>query len=126
MKSFLKEFKEFAFKGNVLDLAVAVIIGAAFGTVISSLVNDVLMPLISTIFGATDTFASLHLGQIMYGRFINSVINFLIVAFSIFVVVKTFNAMKKEKAVEEVETPVVEASKEEKLLAEILEVLKSK
>lgn len=108
----LKEFKEFIARGNVIDLAVAVIMGAAFGPIVTSLVNDIIMPPIGLIFGGgafRDLFIALN-GQgyatlaaareasapvIAYGTFINTIINFLIVAFSIFVLVKQVNRMKK-------------------------------
>jgi large conductance mechanosensitive channel len=110
----LKEFKEFAMRGNVLDLAVAVIIGGAFGKIITSFVNDVLMPPIGLLLGGVDfsnLFISLN-GQsypsltdataagaptINYGLFLNTVIDFLIVAFVIFFIVRTMNRMKKEE-----------------------------
>ena len=110
-----KEFKEFTIRGNVLDLAVAVIIGAAFGTIITSLVNDVLMPPIGLLLGHMDfkdlfitlngqTYASLAAAKtagapvVAYGQFLNTVINFLIVAFVIFLVVKQVNRFKKPVA----------------------------
>jgi large conductance mechanosensitive channel len=108
----LKEFKEFAMRGNVVDLAVGVIIGAAFGTIVSSLVKDIIMPPIGLLLGGVDfsdlfinlsgqEFASLAEAQaagaatINYGLFINALINFLIVAFAIFLLVKQINRMKK-------------------------------
>jgi large conductance mechanosensitive channel len=111
----LKEFKEFAMRGSVLDLAVAVIIGAAFGTIITSLVNDVLMPPMGLLLGHMDfkdlfvtlgggTYATLAAAKaagapvIAYGQFLNTVINFLIVAFAIFLVVKQANRFKKPVA----------------------------
>ncbi|MCX6623691.1 MAG: large conductance mechanosensitive channel protein MscL [Acidobacteria bacterium] len=111
----LKEFKEFVMRGNVLDLAVAVIIGAAFGATVTSMVNDIIMPPIGMILGHMDfkeLFISLN-GQayatmavakaasapvIAYGQFLNTVINFLIVAFVIFMVVKTANKLKRQPA----------------------------
>jgi large conductance mechanosensitive channel len=94
----LKEFKEFAMRGNVLDLAVAVIIGGAFGKIIASLVNDVLMPLIGLVMGGVN-FSELALtvgeASIKYGAFIQSIIDFIIVAFVIFMIVRTMNRMKK-------------------------------
>lgn len=120
----LKEFKEFTMRGNVLDLAVAVIIGAAFGTIIASLVNDVLMPPIGLLLGHMDfkdlfltlsggTYASLAAAKaagapvIAYGQFLNTIINFLIVAFVIFLVVKQVNRFKKP-----VEAPATPATKD--------------
>jgi len=104
----LKEFKDFAMKGNVVDMAVGIIIGAAFGKIISSLVSDVLMPPIGVLMGNVD-FSSLALTlkeksgdvpavTIKYGVFINTVIDFLIVAFAIFVVIKQMNRLKKPEA----------------------------
>lgn len=94
----LKEFKEFVMRGNVLDLAVAVIIGGAFGKIVGSLVTDILMPVIGLILGGID-FSGLtfQLGQatITYGMFINNIINFIIIAFVIFLIVKAANAAKK-------------------------------
>ena len=104
----IKEFKEFAMKGNVLDMAVGIIIGAAFGKIVSSLVSDVVMPPIGVVLGNVD-FSSLAITlreksgdvpavAIRYGVFINTVIDFLIVAFAIFVVIKQMNRLKKPEA----------------------------
>ncbi|NUQ85157.1 MAG: large conductance mechanosensitive channel protein MscL [Anaerolineales bacterium] len=94
----LKEFKDFAMRGNVMDLAIAVIIGGAFGKIIASLVNDVLMPLIGLLLGGLD-FSGLAItvrdASINYGLFVQSVVDFLIVAFVIFMLVRTMNRMKK-------------------------------
>jgi large conductance mechanosensitive channel len=94
----LKEFRDFALRGNVMDLAVAVIIGGAFGKIIASLVNDVLMPLIGLILGGLD-FGSLSFtvkdAVVNYGKFIQSIVDFTIVAFVIFMIVRTMNRMKK-------------------------------
>ena len=94
----LKEFREFAMRGNVLDLAVAVIIGGAFGKIIASLVNDVLMPLIGLVMGGVN-FSELAVtvgeASIKYGAFIQSIIDFIIVAFVIFMIIRTMNRMKK-------------------------------
>lgn len=94
----LKEFKDFAMRGNVMDLAIAVIIGGAFGKIIASLVNDVLMPLIGLLLGGLD-FSGLAItvrdASINYGLFIQSVVDFIIVAFVIFMLVRTMNRMKK-------------------------------
>jgi len=94
-----KEFKEFAMRGSVLDMAVGIIIGAAFGTIVSSLVADILMPPIGMLLGRVD-FSSLAIRlsdtvAIGYGKFINSVISFLIIAFSLFLVIRGMNRMKK-------------------------------
>ncbi len=94
----LKEFREFAMRGNVLDLAVGVIIGGAFGKIISSLVTDILMPLIGLVIGGID-FSGLGLtvgsAKITYGVFVNNIIDFVIIAFVIFLIVKGANATKK-------------------------------
>jgi len=94
----LKEFKEFAMRGNVLDLAIAVIIGGAFGKIITSLVNDVLMPLIGLVMGGvnfSDLSVTVGAAVIKYGAFIQSIVDFIIVAFVIFLIVRTMNRMKK-------------------------------
>ncbi len=94
MKTFFEEFKAFAMKGNVLDLAVAVVLGAAFGKVVTSVVEDLITPLIGML-GHFD-FGTLTLGQIKLGAFLNSVLNFFIIALSIFMVVKALNKMTKK------------------------------
>ena len=94
MSKLIKEFKEFAMKGNVMDMAIGVIIGGAFGAIVTSIVSDILTPIIGMIFGQPD-FSSIHLGSIMIGNFINAVINFLIIAVCLFAVVKAMNKMKK-------------------------------
>lgn len=125
-----KEFKEFAFKGNVIDLAVGVIIGGAFGKIVSSLVGDVLMPAISILLGVV-SFTDLKyvitpkIGDaaevaILYGSFIQSIVDFLIIAFTVFLFVKLFTRKKKADIVS------VAPSKEAVLLEEILDVLKAK
>jgi large conductance mechanosensitive channel len=130
----IKEFKEFALKGNVLDLAVAVIIGGAFGKIVTSLVNDVIMPIIGIILGGV-SFANLKYiitpasgdiaeAAIRYGAFIQSIVDFLIIAFSIFMFIKLLTSMKKKEA-EQVAAPPA-PSKEETLLAEIRDLLKTK
>ncbi len=105
MKNFLKEFKQFAMRGNVIDLAVGVMIGAAFQSIVASLVNNILTPLISSIF-RIDDFSTLRIllldrGEssvyLNYGTFLQSVINFILVALCIFLIVKTINRLKKEK-----------------------------
>ena len=134
----IKEFKEFISKGNVMDLAVGVIIGGAFGTIVTSLVNDVIMPVISLVTGGIDFsgwFISLN-GQkyatlaeaeeagasvLAYGKFISAVIYFLILAFIIFLIVKAMNKFRKKK---EEEKPA--KSDEVKLLEEIRDELKTK
>ena len=126
----LKEFKEFALKGNVLDLAIGVVIGGAFGKIITSLVNDIIMPLIGLIVGGVNFTALEYIistkgGEpiiIKYGEFIQSAIDFLIIAFSIFLFIKIITSFKKEKE-EAPETPP-EPTKEEVLLGEIRDILK--
>jgi large conductance mechanosensitive channel len=97
-----KEFKEFAMRGSVMDMAIGIIIGGAFGTIVSSLVADILMPPIGMLLGRVD-FSSLAIRlsdtvAIGYGKFINSVISFLIIAFSLFLVIRGMNRMKKAEA----------------------------
>lgn len=121
--STLKEFKEFAIKGNVMDLAIAVIIGGAFGKIVTSLVSDVLMPTIGLIVGQVD-FSTLAftIGEstIAYGKFIQSVVDFVIVAFCIFIAMKQINKLKKPTPV----TPAPETPADIKLLTEIRDLLK--
>ncbi|QGM80040.1 large-conductance mechanosensitive channel protein MscL [Otariodibacter oris] len=130
--SILKEFREFAVKGNVIDLAVGVIIGAAFGKIVSSLVNDIIMPPIGLLVGGMD-FKDLAIvlqeaqGEteavmIKYGAFLQNVLDFLIVAMAIFAMVKMINNLKKAPEPEPVKDP--EPSAEEKLLTEIRDLLK--
>ncbi len=131
--SMLKEFREFAFKGNVIDLAVGVVVGSAFGKIVDSLVKDVLMPPIGILTGgvdfsnkvvvlksATETSEAVTLN---YGLFINALVSFLIVAFAIFMVIRALNRFKKQKEA----TPAqVTSSKEVELLTEIRDVLKNR
>ena len=92
----LKGFRDFISRGNVIDLAVGVIIGAAFGSIVNSLVADVITPLIGMIFGTPD-FSAIHAGPIMLGKFINAIVSFLLVAIGLyFFIVVPFNKMKKE------------------------------
>lgn len=127
----IKEFKEFALKGNVLDLAIGVIIGASFGKIVTSLVTDIIMPPIGVLLGGID-FSELSITlqaatdnspavSINYGLFINTVIDFLIVAFVIFLIVKQVNKFKKKEAAKKPETP-----EEVVLLREIRNSLKKK
>ena len=138
---FIKEFKEFAMKGNVMDMAVGVIIGGAFGKIVTSLVNDVLMPIISLATGGMDftnlfvnlsddtKYATLAAAQeagasvFAYGQFIQNIIDFIIIAFCIFLMIKGMNKLKKQ------EEPAPEAPSgptQEELLAEIRDLLKTK
>ena len=138
---FIKEFKEFAMKGNVMDMAVGVIIGGAFGKIVTSLVNDVIMPVVSLATGGID-FTNLFVNLsddvkyktlaeaqeagasvFAYGAFIQNIIDFIIIAFCIFMMIKAMNKMKKK------EDPAPEAPKgptQEELLAEIRDLLKQK
>ncbi|MBE2977983.1 large conductance mechanosensitive channel protein MscL [Priestia megaterium] len=123
----LKEFKEFALRGNVLDLAVGVIIGAAFGKIVTSLVNDIIMPLIGLLLAGID-FKDLSFtvgdATVLYGSFIQTIVDFLIVAFSIFLFVRFFNRFKRKEE-EKVEEEVAVLSKEEEILTEIRDLLKA-
>lgn len=111
MKSFIEEFKAFAMKGNVLDLAVAVVIGAAFGKIVSSLVENIIMPIIGILLGGVDfSGMGMKLGDafIGYGIFMQSVVDFVIVALVIFMVVKAMNHMKKPAEAPAVPAPTPE------------------
>jgi large conductance mechanosensitive channel len=123
----LKEFKEFALRGNVLDLAVGVIIGAAFGKIVTSLVNDIIMPLIGLLLAGID-FKDLSFtvgdATVLYGSFIQTIVDFLIVAFSIFLFVRFFNRFKRKEE-EKVEEEVAVLTKEEEILTEIRDLLKA-
>jgi large conductance mechanosensitive channel len=131
--SMIKEFKEFAVKGNVVDMAVGIIIGAAFGKIVSSFVGDVIMPPIGAILGGVD-FTNLALtvkeasGDIPavvigYGKFIQTVVDFTIVAFAIFIAVKAINSLKRKE--EEAPQAPVEPPAQEVLLTEIRDLLKA-
>ena len=127
MKKFISEFKEFAIKGNMLDLAIGVIIGGAFNTVVKSIVDDVIMPFVGILLGGKDfSQLSLKIGeaQIKYGMLIQNLVNFLIIAFCLFIIVKAINSLKRKKEV--VEEKVEEAKKAEDiaLLEEIRDCLK--
>ena len=134
----IEEFKKFAMRGNVVDLAVAVIIGAAFGAIVNSLVNDIVMPIVGAITGGIDfsnyflplsskvTATSLAEARkqgavLAWGNFMTLVINFLIVALAMFFAVKAINSLKKSEA-----APAPEPTKEEQLLGEIRDLLKSR
>lgn len=122
-----KEFKAFAFKGNVLDLAIGVIIGAAFGKIVSSIVNDLITPLIGILVGGLDfTQLTVTVGdaKITYGNFIQTVIDFLLVAASIFLFVKLLNKVKRKEEEKPAAPPA--PSKEEQLLTEIRDLLKQR
>lgn len=124
---FIKEFKEFALKGNVVDLAIAVIIGAAFGAIISSLVDDVITPLILTpaldAAGVKDL-DKLAWGAVKYGNFLAAVIKFIVIALVLFLFIKAMNRMKRKKEAPAAEPAAPEYSLQEKLLMEIRDSLK--
>ena len=125
------EFKAFIMRGNVLDMAVGVIIAGAFGKIVTSLVNDIFMPIIGMILGNVDfTSLEIKLGEpvegaeqaaIRYGAFIQEIVNFLIIALCIFMVIKVINKLQKKK--EEAPAPAPEPTKEEVLLTEIRDAL---
>ena len=130
----VKEFKEFAVKGNVVDMAVGIIIGAAFGKIVSSFVGDVIMPPIGVLLGGVD-FTNLAITVkeatgnapavvISYGKFIQTVVDFTIIAFAIFIAVKGINLLKRKE--EEAPKPPPEPSAQEVLLAEIRDLLKER
>ncbi|EDO0591905.1 large conductance mechanosensitive channel protein MscL [Listeria monocytogenes] len=124
MKKMLVEFRDFALKGNVLDLAVAVVIGAAFGKIVSSLVDNIIMPLVGVLLGGLDfTDLSFKVGKsvIQYGAFIQSIVDFVIIAFAIFIFLKVLTSFikKKEQTVEETPVPPTE-----EYLKEIRDLLK--
>ena len=126
---FISDFKEFAMKGNVMDMAVGVIIGGAFGKIVSSLVDNVLMPLVGLVTGGVD-FSTLAVtvgdAEVKYGMFIQNVVDFLIVAFCIFLMLKGINKLNRKK---EEPAPAPEEPKgptQEELLAEIRDLLKKK
>jgi large conductance mechanosensitive channel len=141
--SLAKEFKEFAMRGNVVDLAVGIIIGGAFGKIVSSIVADVIMPPIGLLLGGVK-FTDLKIFltdpvvdaagvitkqavSINYGNFVQSLVDFLIIAFAIFMMIKGMNSMKKKEIAAPVEAPAPpEPTKEELLLAEIRDILKNK
>lgn len=125
----INEFKSFISRGNVVDMAVGVIIGGAFGKIVTSLVNDVLMPLIGVILGGLD-FSNLSIkfndATISYGLFIQSIIDFLIIAVCIFVMVKFFEKFKKKEEIKEEIKEETKSSEEAELLKEIRDLLKKK
>lgn len=124
MKKFLEDFKTFIARGNVVDMAVGVIVGGAFGKIVTSLVNDILMPLIGTLMGGLD-FSGLSIkikdATIAYGAFIQSIIDFLIIALCIFLMIRFIEKFKKKEEVKKI-NPV--KSDEVKLLEEIRDLLK--
>lgn len=138
MKKFMAEFKEFISRGNVMDMAVGMVVGSAFTAIVNSLVNDIVMPIIGMLFGKID-FSSLRIilapatedtaeAAIRYGAFIQAIVNFLLVAFVIFSVVKAINKMRRQKEEEPAPEPEPEPepapSDEVVLLSEIRDLLK--
>jgi large conductance mechanosensitive channel len=134
--SFLKEFKEFAVRGNVIDMAVGIIIGASFGKVVSSVVSDIIMPPIGMLIGGMD-FSKLAITLkaasdgaapvvIAYGKFIQTTVDFTIIAFAIFMMIKAINVLKREEAVKEEAPAEAPPTKEELLLTEIRDLLKNR
>lgn len=117
MKNFIQEFKQFAVRGNVIDLAVGIIIGGAFQKIVSSFVNDVVLAGLNPILGGTD-FNQLHLGPVNIGNFLGATLDFLIVAFFVFLMVKGINTVRKDSTKKE------NLSKEQQLLTEIRDLLK--
>lgn len=141
MGKFIEDFKAFALKGNVIDMAIGVIVGGAFGKIVTSLVNDILMPVITVITGgdgyknlkyvitpgheAVGDVAAVEEVAINYGLFIQNIVDFFIIALCIFIALRyTVKFMKKEEKIEE-EAPAPEPTPEEKLLTEIRDILKS-
>ena len=121
----LKDFKEFALRGNVIDLAVAVVIGAAFGKIVTSLVENIIAPLIGLISGGVD-FSNLVITgtDIKYGLFLQSIFDFLIIAIAIFLAIRLLTKFKRKKDSVEEEVVIVEVDPKEALLAEIRDLLK--
>lgn len=140
MKKFLTEFKEFAMRGNVVDMAVGVIIGGAFGKIVTSLVNDIIMPGVGVLTGGTNFSEFKFVIQqgvtngtevitpevaITWGAFVQTIVNFLIIAFCIFVAIKAMNKFKKAEAAPEPAPEAPAAPTQEELLAEIRDLLKA-
>lgn len=124
--SWLKEFREFAIKGNVVDLAVGVIIGTAFGKIVSSLVADIIMPVVGILIGGIhyeDLLVEVGDAQITYGKFIQNVVDFLVIAIVIFVMVKVINHLRRQEEKEPKQAP---PPRQEQLLEEIRDLLKKK
>lgn len=143
MKKFIEEFKAFAMRGNVVDLAVGVVIGGAFGKITTSVVNDIIMPVVSMLTGGisftdwkivlkeavlnADGTEAVAEVAINFGNLISTVLDFLIIAFAVFCMVKVINSLHKKKEEEPVEEPAPpEPTTEEKLLTEIRDILKEK
>ncbi|MBC7903711.1 MAG: large conductance mechanosensitive channel protein MscL [Gemmatimonadaceae bacterium] len=118
---FIKEFRDFAIKGNFIDLAIGVVLGAAFGTVVSSIVDDIIMPLLNPLM-PSGGWQAMMLGPMAIGKFLSAVIKFIIVAFALFIVVKGINRMKKK----EIEAPTPGPSSTDVLLTEIRDSLRNR
>jgi large conductance mechanosensitive channel len=124
MKNFMKEFKEFAMKGNVMDMAIGVVIGGAFTAIVTSLVGDIITPLIGIITGGVDfTGLAVTVGDanITYGNFIQAIINFLLIALVVFTLIKSMNKMKKAEPAPEPEPEVDETLETLKQIRDLLE-----
>lgn len=127
MKDFFKHFKEFAFKGNIIDMAVGVVIGSAFSKIVNSLVADIIMPLVGILIGGTNfTGLSATVGDsnVTYGNFIQTVVEFLIISFSIFVVVSLLDKLFKKKQTQEKIVSEPKKSDETVLLEQIRDLIK--
>jgi len=137
----IKEFKQFAIKGNVLDMAIGIIIGGAFGKLVTSMLNDILMPPLGLLIGGTD-FTDLKVTikekvvdasgkatdavSINYGNFVQTIIDFLLVAIAVFIIIKLMNRIREKMEASPAPAPPAEPTKEEKLLTEIRDILKEK
>lgn len=129
MSKFIEDFKAFALKGNVMDMAIGVIIGGAFGKIVSSLVDDIIMPLIGVLTGGVDfttLVATVGDAKVNYGVFIQNIIDFLIIALSIFIAIKAIAKMQRKHEETPAEPTPAEPTATEKLLAEIRDELKKK
>ncbi len=125
----LKDFKQFAMKGNVLDLAIAVVIGGAFGKIVTSLVENIILPIIGMLTGGIDLTKSLMFGpedNLKIGVFLQSIIDFLIISFSIFMALRLISKLNRKKKEEVVEEPTPTLDPKEELLKEIRDLLKEK
>lgn len=129
LKGEASAFKDFISRGNVVDMAVGVIVGGAFGKIVTSLVNDILMPIIGVVLGGLDfTELSIKVGAstVAYGRFIQTIIDFLIISLCIFVIIRLFEKVKRKEAVKEEKVIEVKKSEEILILEEIRDLLKDK
>ncbi|MEK4313448.1 large conductance mechanosensitive channel protein MscL [Bacillus sp. FSL P4-0334] len=123
------EFKSFAMRGNIMDLAIGVVIGGAFGKIVTSLVEDIIMPLVGLLLGGLDfsglavTFGDAH---IKYGSFIQTIVNFFIISFSIFIVIRTIGKLRRKKEAEEEAEEAKETDQQTELLTEIRDLLKQR